>query len=42
MMQLDRPQQINDHLMGMSNRRRLGLEAVDLILWKKLVHIHYF
>ena len=42
MMQLNRPQQINDHLMGMSNRRCLGLEAVDLILWKKLVHINYF
>jgi len=37
-MQLDRPQQVNDQLMGMSNRRSFGLEAVDLILWKKLLH----
>ena len=42
MMQLNRPQLVNDQLMGMSNRRRLGFEAVDLILWKKLVHINYF
>jgi hypothetical protein len=37
-MRLDRPQQVDNQLMGMRNGIGPGLEAVDLLLWKKFCH----
>jgi hypothetical protein len=37
-MRLNRPQQIDDQLMGMRNGIGPGPEAVDLLLWKKFCH----